>query len=176
MFYHLLKYSLIKREKNSIWDIFPDERVDINWSKVHECLHHVGRWKDTDLTLFDNIFSEQYYKINEFKETKSHETPLCQLSDLFAGMSVFCKTHYTEYTAWKTEQTPCFGFIEPGTYSKKEIYRYRLIDMLSNAFKINSLGVSLEANKCFTTPNPNNPINFWHYRPQHDRDKAPVRI
>lgn len=35
------------------------------------------------------------------------------------------------------------------------------------------LGVSLQDSIGLETPNPNNPINFWPYTPQHEYDKTP---
>lgn len=58
--------------------------------------------------------------------------------------------------------------------SNREIYRYRLLDWFNKECKNMRLGVSLDSNKCLHTFKPENPINFWFYKPQGEYDKAPI--
>lgn len=60
--------------------------------------------------------------------------------------------------------------------SNREKFRFEVMQHLDGQCKSKRLGVSLKTNKCFSTPNHENPINFWHYLPQHDSDRAPIRI
>jgi hypothetical protein len=41
--------------------------------------------------------------------------------------------------------------------------------------KERKLGVSLKTKKGLWTPDPQRPINFWLYEPQHPEDKAPQK-
>jgi len=52
---------------------------------------------------------------------------------------------------------------------------FQRITIINIQCKKRKLGVSLETKRCFSTPNPNNPINFWYYKPQHKMDKAPIK-
>jgi len=178
MFFHLMKYSMKQRSKNSSWQLFPDERVGIDWSTVHDCLEHVGRWRDyIDSPLFGDFFTDQYYQINSFREVKSCTTPCCQVSDLFAGMTVFSKTHFEKYIAWLELSEPNLGLFprENIYFSNSELARFEVIKHFDGLCKQNNLGVSLKKNKRFLTWNPQNPINFWTYTPQHNLDIAPSK-
>jgi len=43
------------------------------------------------------------------------------------------------------------------------------------ACKSKKLGVSLKTHRGLRTLNPESPINFWWYEPQHDADRAPTK-
>jgi hypothetical protein len=53
--------------------------------------------------------------------------------------------------------------------------RLPVILHLNRRSKSHRLGVSLSTHGYLRTPNPANPLNFWHYTPQHDEDRAPTR-
>lgn len=104
-----------------------------------------------------------------------------QLADLFAGMAAFCRLKGKEYLKWekqeKTKQQP--SLFEPEEVedesSKADRVRFGFIHFFDSLCKKHKLGVSIHSNCCLWTPDKNNPINFWNYKPQHEMDKAPVK-
>jgi len=172
MFFHLLKTSLKKRPKNSSWNIFPDQRHGIDWDTVHNCLESVGTNKEYNRTLFGDFFTDPYYKIDKFSEIDSSKTPCCQIADLFAGISVFSINHYKKYYNWKKYKEPSLFEEEKIKFTNSEKVRFEVMQHLDKRCKKLKLGVSLKRKQSFFTFNPQNPINFWHYTPQHENDKA----
>ena len=179
MFFHLLKDLMKRREKEAHWYIHPDERMGIDWETIKECLKSVGKWREYfESQLFGDAFSEQFFHIREFNQINSAETPCCQIADLFAGMVVFSKNCYQKYATWCETQSNqlCFlGSPDEIECSKREKERFHILKEFSEKCKTNKLGVSIKTKKCLSTFKPENPINFWWYKPQHPLDKAPLR-
>lgn len=179
MFFHLLKSLMRKREKAASWYIYPDERLEIDWQTVSDCLNHVGKWRELSSSpLFGDVFSRQNFYIKEFKDIKSIENPCCQISDLFAGLSVFSINNYSKYKDWlleNSDQQQIFQTTETCHFSNSESCRFTILNKFNRNCKSKRLGVSLDTKARLDTPNPSNPINFWFYEPQHSKDKAPIR-
>ena len=179
MFYHLLKSVMTKREKAAGWHIRPDERLEIDWNTVNDCLQNAGRWQELfESPLFGSQWSESNYEIQTFKQVTSHEQACCQVADLFAGIGVFSEKAFSEFQVWRSNTSAQFGLFEHEndqqlTNSERE--RFPVLQKLVYLCKSQKLGVSFESHKHLCTPNPNNPINFWWYTPQHIEDKAPVK-
>jgi hypothetical protein len=180
MFFHLHSKSLQRRPKMSKWQIFLDEGVKIDWNIVGQCLSAVGKQRDfVDLSLFKGFFTNPHYTISksDLIEIKSHEQPCCQIADLFAGLSVFSRTNYDNYEKWlnyTTDTLPLFPQEKPKITNAEE-NRFPILKNFNAGCKQRKLGVSLKTKRSLDTPNPNNPINFWPYIPQHDEDKAPTK-
>lgn len=179
MFFHLMKNLMTRREKEASWYIYPDERFDIDWITIQECLDNVGKWREYfGSQLFGDAFSEQFFRIRDFKQVDSKNRPCSHISDLFAGIAVFSKKSYDKYRKWceKEDRQMClFGTEEEVTFSKKEKERFYILEKFTNKCKSMRLGVSINTKRCLYTPDPNRPINFWHYTPQHFYDKAPTK-
>jgi len=176
MFFHILSNSMKRRMPKSNWRIYPDERMGIDWKIVHDCLKSVGRWQEyIHSPLFGDFFKEPYYNIEKFKEIDSQYSPCCHISDLFAGISVYSKNNFDKYLQWKTNQFPSLFKQEIPQLTNREKFRFQVMDNLNIQCKKRKLGVSLEKKRCFSTPNPINPINFWYYKPQHEMDNAPTK-
>jgi hypothetical protein len=179
MFFHLMKSVMTRREKESDWYVYPDERMEIDWEIIQDCLESVGKWREYfDNPLLGDAFSVQFFNIRELRHINSKKTPCCQIADLFAGMAVFSKNYYEKFCEWckKVEQQHClFDSSEDVQFSKMEEERLYILKLFVDRCKKRRLGVSIKTNRCLNTPNPDNPINFWHYIPQHSLDKAPVR-
>lgn len=179
MFFHLLKPLMLKREKGASWYIYPDERLDINWQIVNDCLNHVGKWRELySSALFEDIFSERNFKIKEFRQIKSIQFPCCHISDFFAGLSVFSINNYSKYKQWAIKNDPqidMFGVKENYHFSNSQNCRFGVLNKFIRQCKYKRLGVSFDTNARLATPNPSNPINFWYYIPQRENDKAPIR-
>lgn len=167
MFFHLMKYLMRQREINSKWHIFPDERLGIDWETIQDCLSNVGQWRQYFKSqLFGDAFSEQFFHILKFDQVDSKNELGCQLADFFAGLAVFSKNFYYQYKKWceqETNQMCLFDAPEEIKVSNKEKERFCVLKLLVDKCKKQKLGISIDTNKCLNTPNPRNPINFWHY-------------
>lgn len=178
MFFHVHSQALKRRPRNSTWRIFPGERVEIAWDTVLDCLAAVGRRLEyVDSPLFGGFFTEPYYAIKEFRQVQSHEEPCCQLADLFSGLAVFSRTNYDSYSKWLAYSSTNLALWDelPIRLSNREENRFLLLQYFDSGCKSRSLGVSLKTSRYLNTPRPSNPINFWHYAPQHEFDRAPTR-
>ena len=176
MFFHLLGNAMKKRKRGLKWHIRPDVRSGIDWDTVRDCLHFKGQRTEIEHSIFETFILDEHYSVHTFKEAHSHEEPMIQVADLFSGISVFSKTSYDKYEAWKSQQNPgLFADEGPIAASNREKYRFELLEKLDAECKKLSLGVSLKNNRQLFTYNPENPINFWQYQPQGEYDKAPTR-
>ncbi|MBW1615630.1 MAG: DUF3800 domain-containing protein, partial [Deltaproteobacteria bacterium] len=145
MFFHLLNTSLKKYPKNSSWNISPDQRQQIDWKTVNDCLKATGRHTEYHKTLFGNFFTDPYYHIDKFKEINSIETPCCQIADLFAGLSIFSIKCYSKYRTWQTQQTTPSLFqssTEEVELSNSEQARFEIMKYFNKKCKQLKLGVS----------------------------------
>ena len=176
MFFHLLEDSLKKRPKNSSWNVFPDQRHGIDWDTAHDCLKSVGKHTEHYSTLFGDFFTDPYYKIDRFNEIDSSKTPCCQIADLFAGISVFSIYSYKKYCTWKGYKEPSLLEEEEIEFTNSEKVRFEVMQHLDSRCKKLKLRVSLKSKQRFLTFDPQKPINFWHYTPQHKNDKAPRKF
>jgi hypothetical protein len=179
MFFHLMKNVLLRRENQSIWRIFPDEKLDVDWITIKDCLNSVGKWSHIVYSpKIDKLVTAENYTIDTFTEVESHEHPCIQIADLFAGLSVFSINKYDRYKNWWNYHyctISLFEKVEEEEYSNSEINRFKVLNSFNTGCKKRTLGVSLDSFKRLCTLNPDNPINFWLYKPQHDFDTAPTR-
>ena len=170
---------MLRRERGSSWYILPDEKMDINWNNVYDCLNHVGRWTEIkENPLFGEIFFTKNYTVKKFQQISSIKYPCCHIADFFAGISVFSINNYHKYLNWLSamdRQIQMFPIVEQTPLSNSDRYRLMILHQLISLCQENKLGVSIKSKRCLNTPNPSNSINFWHYTPQHELDKAPRR-
>lgn len=136
------------------------------------------RRKPYFLTLFEQ---ERYrIKFRKVEQLKSHKEPIIQLADIFAGLTCFSRKKsyecWIEYNKRKKQQSLFRKESEiRSKLSKTDLKRFELIFNIYELCKKSGLNVSLRSNKYLWTPNPSNPLNFWHYEPQHEKDKAPQK-
>ena len=179
MFFHLMKNIMTRREKDSEWYVYPDERLDIDWTTIQECLVSTGKWKEVyESRLFGDSFSDRFFNIRDFKPVNSIKTPCCQVADFFAGMGVFSKNKYTKYKKWCEYQDPqgcLFEQPEEVICTKSEKERFKVLEEFVYKCKTTRQGISIKSKECLNTFLPDYPINFWSYMPQHPEDKAPTR-
>ncbi len=177
LFFHLLKTCCKKRPKNSIWDIYPDQRHGIDWDTVNTCLNAEGNKREFQSSLFGDFYSDPYYQIHRFSEIDSTKEPCCHIADLFAGLSVFSINSYSKYKKWVLQNQPSLFETETEAVdvSNSEQVRFEVMQKFNTKCKNLKLGVSLDRNQCFLTYDHKKPINFWWYKPQHQHDKAPKK-
>lgn len=179
MYYHLFKNALQRWSGSNTWSLYPDQNSALDWQTVQDYLDAVGLSAavNEQPTLFRIRLSREF-RIDEVQEVNSEITPLCQVADLFAGISVFSRDRFKIYQSWKKRQQPALPLLsqdEPITLSNSDRERCKVLSHLNSKCKAHKLGVSLETKQGLWTPYPSNPINFWIYQPQHSEDKAPVR-
>jgi hypothetical protein len=125
----------------------------------------------------DEAHTEEFFQVRALTPVVSATTPETQLADLFAGMAAFSRKHagtFGDFQAAVDAQQGLFGHAPSPDLSNRQLERFKLIPFLANACKARKLGVSLATHGYLSTPNPTNPINFWHYEPQHGADRAPT--
>ena len=153
----------------------------MDWETVKDCLEA----KSTILEIERTIFSAGAFKvrlrrefgIEEIHPVLSGEYPLLQLADLFAGMAVFSRDKYDEYQHWLQDTSPQVRLFDEADASsnpsRSSRERFQVLKAFDDMCKDIKLGVSLKTKRGLWTPDPQNPINFWIYEPQHPEDKAP---
>ena len=179
MYFHLHRLMMKRRGSGSRWHIRPDVQSVIDWPTIRQCLSSNGTWHHV---LDDSRLSDEFRlvvpAVETFETVDSAETPLCQLADLLAGMAAYTRTE-SKVIQNLMHAIPGQAdlFQEPTlTESKlRDRRRFLVIDHFDRQCKLRKLGVSLRKYGYLRTHDPKNPINFWHYVPQHSRDKAPAR-
>lgn len=174
MFYHLLTNSIKRREKNSVWEVYPDQRGGVKWQTIWDCVAATGDKTVLQDSLFGQFLSSDNYEIEKFEEKCSKAEPLIQIPDLFSGMAVYSKHNYPKFSKWQRRNQHSF-FPEDYQFNETEEQRFKIIEYLKNKCDINRIGVSLNSSQCLKTHNPKRPINFWFYQPQSFHDKAPTK-
>jgi hypothetical protein len=179
MFFHLLSTSMRRRAKSAVWGLYPDEKNGIDWRTVSECLAAVGNRMPKEISIFARDFmADKHFYVKELLQVESHKHPLSQIADLYAGLSVFSRDKYEQYSKWCKKnhgQIDLFEMDEKEEYSNGDKERFSVLKHLDESCKSAKLGVSLKSKGYLNTPNPTNPLNFWSYEPQHDRDRAPTK-
>lgn len=179
MYYKLLR-CISEQWNQRNWEFYPDEQSEIEWYEIANYINRtiIPRRKPHFLTLFD----QDIHRINfiRLKQLKSHEEPLIQLADLFAGIACFSRKKsdecWVEYNKRKKQQSLFNKKTEiEGKLSGTDLNRFKLIFRIYKICKKFNLSVSLRSKKYLWTPDPSYPINFWHYEPQHEKDKAPQK-
>jgi len=186
MYYHVFKNVLKNRwSDDAIWRLCPDEQEQIDWTDLSEYL--LGASIEGQIVRRTSGFSKysvelkRRFGISEICPKQSHLEPFIQLADLFVGLGVYSREHYDSIERWQKQnntQTTLFesdnDSEENLTFSRSHQQRCPLIVSFDAKCKDNSLTVSLKSNRGFKTIDPNKPINFWWYTPQHERDQAPT--
>ncbi len=179
MFFHLHRALMCQRKDSAEWNLRPDEQVLIDWETLDSCLRSDGSWRAGVAHPFlSDEFKVLTPRLLTFQQVKSEERPLCQAADLFAGMAPYTRDRaefILDQLVVHSGQANLFRKPIGQKPSKKDLGRFPLIKKLYDEGKQNSLGVSLASRGYLITKDPTQPINFWHYEPQHVYDKAPVR-
>jgi hypothetical protein len=179
MYFHLHKALMGRRSPASQWHLRPDEKLGVNWNTLRECLACAGPWRRyQEEPLLAEAFSLKHFNVQTLEQVQSCDLPLCQVADLFAGMAAFTRTRPDRVLAWIRKETGQFSLFdgEPEVkYTNSETARLPVVVRLSDRARALGLGVSLNTTGYLQTLDPRNPLNFWHYVPQHSADRAPTR-
>ncbi|MFN8480113.1 MAG: DUF3800 domain-containing protein [Kouleothrix sp.] len=167
MYYFLFKDVLGKRwPVEAIWQIYPDESSTNPWSHLGY-LTEVWDWNTHEMIFEVNL--------SDIVPSESHEEPLLQVADLFAGLAAYSRNSYETYEKWTllSKEEKDAGKV-PNEFSKADLERCRILQHFDEQCKNLKLGVSLKQKRGLRTFNPARPVNFWWYEPQNEDDLAPI--
>lgn len=178
MFFHLAHAALRRRPPGS-WELYPDSGGSTNWDTIKRCLDAKGSWPSVlDLPLLRERVAEQLYQIRLIQSVDSRSEPLVQVADLFAGLGAYSRTMSADFMTWHRwtqGQGSLFEQVQEPIMSNREQHRFPVIDRLAQLSRRARLGVSLRSKGYLLTHDPDRAMSFWHYTPQHELDRAPVR-
>lgn len=186
MYYHITHYSIRNWKWETIeWDFYPDEHTAINWrTDVINHIENTNLSKNNKLenTIFWELKNFHYPKINNHNEIKSHENTLLQIIDIYTWLCNFSFINWENFIKWKDKSDrekiwQLNMFEEQLNFSKWILSKFRLLNIFLEECKKNKLWISINTNKYLNTPDKwkLSNINFWHYVPQHENDKAPIK-
>lgn len=184
MYYHLFRNVLSNRwPDDAVWCLYPDENTALRWETIEDYLDRASESLEVEQNLFIpggfRLRLRREFRIQEICSVRSSEQPLLQVADLFAGLAVFSREKFNEYQEWlrtRSNQLRLFeDDVSVSNPSRSSRERFEVLCKFDQLCKGHKLGVSLKRKKGLETLNPQRPINFWFYRPQHPDDRAPVR-
>jgi hypothetical protein len=120
---------------------------------------------------------ERAFTVRTFKQVVSADVPLCQMADLFAGLGCYTREKAAAILRGVRAaggQGSLFQPIENAESSKTDRERLNVILHLDKRCKEGRFGLSLRSSGYFRSLGSPGPINFWHYQPQHEGDRAPM--
>ena len=179
MYFHLHRNLIERRGANTKWHLRPDQQHSIDWETINQCLNSDGPWERLiqDKLLYEELELLKPH-IQTFSPVESSNTPFVQLADIFAGIASYSCERSTQIKLLlkETQQPNLFDMAKPDVeITRTDRVRFEVIRNFYLQCKQNRLGVSLETNGYLLTHDPQYPINFWHYHPQHSMDKAPIK-
>ena len=94
-------------------------------------------------------------------------------------MAVYSWRAYDVYKRWLQLNSPQASLFaaeasEP-RLSQADQERCYILSQFNDLCKRRRLGVRLKSQRGLATRDPDRPLNFWRYVPQHENDKAPTR-
>lgn len=176
MYYHLMSTVLSKHWpiENTYWEWYPDRQSCVDWNALGDCLKN--RNHSCLKSLFNDTASFQKVNLKFFNPSDSSEKSLIQIADLFAGIGCSSKGQFERFNLWKNDLSRQLSLLNsPVSLSNSEKNRYPIFQKLSQKCKEEGMSVSLKGSRGFETHRSSDFINFWMYRPQTNRDRAPIR-
>jgi hypothetical protein len=177
MYHHLLRNVLQRKwPDDSAWRLFPDEQDSMDWQRVHDVLDSASG-TNRNQGIIARMRSLKEFRVVQVTPCRSHNEPLIQLADLFAGVAAFSRANLTKYQHWKQlEDRQTLLFAAPTiVISSGEREKFAFLSELHHKCKQQQLRVSLNSTGGLETRDPNLRLNFWHYATQRYSDKAPTR-
>jgi hypothetical protein len=182
MYYHLFKNVLARRwPEAATWQLVPDEHAPMDWNSIAGSLQETHHGVDTKNDLFGQRELGARLRaelgVDAITPTASHQEPLIQVADLFAGLGVYSRECFKKYEQWHANQGGQLSLFEeaPPRLSGSDRERCFVLNELDRRCKKHRLGVSLRMRGRLHTPDPARPINFWWYEAQSAFDIAPVK-
>jgi hypothetical protein len=184
MYYHLFKNILLRRwPSGSSWRLYPDENSALDWAAFEGYLDLAAFAPSAQLELLDGpilpINVAPQYDLVGLEEVESHRAPLCQVADLFAGLSVYSREAYDKFASWASQSSGQLRLpldTKPSPkLTRRDRERCLVLDHLDQKCKTHRMMVALKSSRGLRSHNPAKPINFWPYAPKSPADKAPTR-
>lgn len=184
MYYHLLIH--MARQWNQVyWDLYPDNNPKVDWKETAKHLNVTSLYRHS-LQQPELVELPAYEKLQfgRIQQIDSVEEPLVQLADLFAGMARYSCEDGGQCVQWLDSRVSkwqlrfkdlCPTNSAGNLHTRRRLCLYQLIGKLYRLCSQYKLYVSLREMGCLRTRICTKPINFWHYEPQGNYDKAPVR-
>ncbi len=184
MAFHLFT-EVAKRHAHPRWRLFLDAGEEYDWSGLRPYLDMTsvrGPRRTTPDHPALIPFEDMRIEVVSVNEIDSASEVLIQLADLFAGFASFSHDEGEACLRW-AEGQGCISTL-PGlelacddspTLSRGKSCKYGLLIALYETCKSLRLGVGLKGRKHLVTRDPDRPVSFWPYDPQHPEDKAPTR-
>lgn len=172
MYYRLI--SDLVSKKTTTGDevtLYSDHNNIMAWEELEKYIIYAdGCANEKEIEKFGVILATK--KVNILEKTTSQKN-LIQLADIFAGIARTSFEDYDKYEKWNNSHQNQLTKSE--SYSNRQKYRFEIYEIIDKWAKKNKLQISLKGNRGFRSYNPNSPLNFWVYEPQHENDKAPVK-
>lgn len=185
MYYKVLRWvKQCWKHKHRVWDFYPDENSAVDWKKLMSYLENTNLSKKTeiDFTLFGEIRNLHFPRFQNHFEVISGKEPITQLIDIFTGCTRYSFEKGKEFLKWREikKNEKQFNLFENSRVkmelSRGDTSKFRILKILDKLCKERKMGVSIKENSYLCTFSPSNPLNFWFYEPQHEADKAPIRM
>lgn len=186
MYYHLLNNVVIKKwGELGYWIVFPDEHPATNWEELETVLQNQIK-KMEDQKREDDPYGILGMGFLKISQIESHECPIVQVADLFAGLGVHSRDSIVKHVSYhilrmgrkcrflskrtmdKIEETV-------SALSRSDRERCYTLSHLFTICKEKKWGIHLMRTRGLKTTDRTCPINFWHYTPQCEEDKAPTK-
>lgn len=179
LYYHLCMAVLRERwPRGGVWGLYPDEFGTMRWEELEQILRHQGFKLGLRSGRIADAFANGFH-VAEVVPVVSVDEPLVQVADFFAGIAVYARASYDTYQAWQREngQMGLFDVAPPVRLNDRDRERCLLLDELKRHADSRKWGVSLGSTRGLESRDPQRgATNFWFYVPQHELDKAPVKV
>jgi len=180
MYHHLMNNVLRRYPSGCTWKLYPDEQESIDWERIHDFLDGAGtksRFRHNVGMLTYRLRFEKDFRVVQIVPSKSEGEPLIQVADLLAGMAAFSRTHIETYRRWEERESGQANLFEKEerTFSGGEREKCAFLSEFRHRCHRCALPVSLNSTSGLRTRDPRTALNFWHYEPQRQGDKAPTR-
>lgn len=158
-FHHVRTLMRFRWPQNSILRLIPDHMAELNWKRLQWFLVEEGanRLKRYQSNAIQEHRIYQPFSIESIQPGHSHEHPLIQLADLFAGMAVFSYEQFDRLDQWATQAAGD----PPMTLTNKERVRFPLLRLVYEWCDDEGLLVILPEYGGLRSMVPILPLNFW---------------
>lgn len=184
MYYQLMRNVIERRWPDaSSWSMSVDERTDMDWGMLTDCL--AGRSRKAKTAYEPILFSSSRTGSGRWihlTEVSSTEYPLVQVADLFAGLAAFSWNRSAEHRSWKqfqremsAGQRDMFAHLGGTSIANNAKPKHQVLERLMS-LRPRGVAMRSEMDEGLRTYGPSNRINFWPYEPQRVADKAPQRL
>lgn len=167
---------------NTTWEFYPDEFTAINWrADIIFYLQNTSlQKKDNHPQLFQAFEQVNFPTYTNVKELESNKYAIIQLADLYAGLIRTSRSESEKFYPWyhnkKINEHPVlFDFGYGPAISNSLLPKFELMYKFKIKAESLKLGLSLNDKKYFSKKDKKHNLFIWHYEPQGNYDKAPIK-